>query len=628
MKAAAIYARVSSDRQKEEQTIASQTAALIEYCRQEGYAVPDEWIFQDEGYSGATLIRPGLERVRDLAVEGQIENILVYSPDRLSRKYAYQVLLIEEFARHGVEIIFIRSPRASTPEEHLLVQFQGMIAEYERAQIAERTRRGKRYRAKTGLINVLSGAPYGYRYVKKTETTASYYEIIEQEAEVVRKIYKLYTEAGLSIGAIARWLNDHEISTRKKISRWERSTIWAMLRNPAYMGKACFGKTESVPRQRITRPLRQRGGFSPRCSSNRERPRHEWIEIAVPAIISAESFALAEERLEQNKRFSKRRTIEPTLLQGMLVCGECGYAYYRTSTRTSKRKIYYYRCLGSDDYRHVNGRVCQNRPIRQDYLDGVIWQQVIELFENPEMIRQEIQRRIKEIKDSSPTRKRKEILDREIHRQQKGIEKLLDAYQEGLLKLDELRDRLPNLRKRSEALQAELRSLEATAADQQTFLHLADNIGNFLERLRRNSDTLDVIERQKILRLVVKEILVHKETIKIKHSVPITGATTPSGPSGRENVPSYLLRKGSHLSLAQQYLSSLRIGPVVRRRGETADGRASLYGSFCRRCGAGICEQERCREGAGGSSETVCEVRLVSPSREDLSCFLWSSTKR
>jgi len=141
VKTAAIYARVSSDRQKEEQTVASQTTALIEYCRQEGYAVPAEWIFQDEGYSGATLIRPGLERVRDLAAEGQIENVLVYSPDRLSRKYAYQVLLVEEFARHGVEVIFIRSPRAVTPEEHLLVQFQGMIAEYERAQIAERTRR-------------------------------------------------------------------------------------------------------------------------------------------------------------------------------------------------------------------------------------------------------------------------------------------------------------------------------------------------------------------------------------------------------------------------------------------------------------------------------------------------------
>jgi site-specific DNA recombinase len=321
-----------------------------------------------------------------------------------------------------------------------------------------------------------------------------------------------------------------------------------MLRNPAYIGKACFGKTESAPRQRITRLLRQRGGFSPRCTSNRERPRHEWIEIAVPAIISEESFALAGERLEQNKRFSARRTVEPTLLQGMLVCGECGYAYYRTSTRTSKRKIYYYRCLGSDDYRHVNGRVCQNRPIRQDYLDKIIWKQVIELLEDPELIRQEIQRRLQEIQNSNPIKKRKEVLDREIARQQKSIEKLLDAYQEGLLELEELRCRLPNLRKRSESLQSELRSLEATAGDRQILLRLAENMGNFLERLRCGADTLEVIERQKILRLVVKEILIHKETIKIRHSIPITGTQATSGVSGREDIPSYLLRSRSHVS--------------------------------------------------------------------------------
>ncbi len=190
MKTAAIYTRVSSERQKEEQTISSQTEALKEYAQAGGYRVLQEWIFQDEGYSGATLQRPGLERLRDLAAEGQIEAMLVYSPDRLSRKYAYQVLLMEEFARYGVEIIFIKSPQASTPEEQLLVQFQGMIAEYERAQIAERSRRGKRHRAKSGSISVLSGAPYGYRYVKKSETSAAYYDIIEGEAAIVRDVYR------------------------------------------------------------------------------------------------------------------------------------------------------------------------------------------------------------------------------------------------------------------------------------------------------------------------------------------------------------------------------------------------------------------------------------------------------
>jgi site-specific DNA recombinase len=179
-KAAAIYARVSSDRQKEQHTIASQIAALIDYAQTNGYAVPPEWVFQDEGYSGAILVRPGLEALRDLAAEGQIVAVLVYSPDRLSRKYAYQVLLAEELLRCGVELVFLKSPAGASPEDQLVVQFQGMIAEYERAQIAERCRRGKRHRAQEGIVNVLSGAPYDYRYVRKSDSSAAYYEVIER----------------------------------------------------------------------------------------------------------------------------------------------------------------------------------------------------------------------------------------------------------------------------------------------------------------------------------------------------------------------------------------------------------------------------------------------------------------
>jgi site-specific DNA recombinase len=194
-KVAAIYARVSSDRQKENHTIASQLAALTEYAEAHGYQVPAEWRFQDEGYSGATLLRPGLEAVRDLAAAGHLQAVLVYSPDRLSRKYAYQVLLAEELSGCGVELVFLQAPSDTTPEDQLLLQFQGMIAEYERAQIAERSRRGKRHRARQGSINVLSGAPYGYRYVRKSDTSAAYYEVIEPEAAVVRRVYEVYTHS-------------------------------------------------------------------------------------------------------------------------------------------------------------------------------------------------------------------------------------------------------------------------------------------------------------------------------------------------------------------------------------------------------------------------------------------------
>src|SRR3989441_4276811 len=169
-KTAAIYARVSSDQQTEQNTIVSQTAALREYAQAHQYTVPPEWIFEDEGYSGSVLVRPGLERLRDLVAEGAIETVLVYGPDRLSRSYAYQVLLLEEFARHGAEVVFLKAPASDTPEQRLLLQFQGMIAEYERAQIAECCRRGKRHRAKAGIIDVLSSAaPYYHRHAHRAK---------------------------------------------------------------------------------------------------------------------------------------------------------------------------------------------------------------------------------------------------------------------------------------------------------------------------------------------------------------------------------------------------------------------------------------------------------------------------
>ena len=181
--------------------------------------------------------------------------------------------------------------------------------------------------------------------------------------------------------------------------------------------------------------------FSARCSAHQECPKDQWIEIAVPALVSEDVFELAQERLQYNKRHSPQRTSEPTLLQGMLVCKNCGYAYYRTSTRTSKRKLYYYRCLGSDDYRYPQGRVCPNRPIRQDYIDQMVWEQIVELLSNPELVRTEIHRRIKGIQNSNLAKQRKGFLEKQLRRVKNSIQKLLDAYQEDLLQLEELRDR-------------------------------------------------------------------------------------------------------------------------------------------------------------------------------------------
>src|SRR6266568_3966918 len=554
MRMAAIYARVSSEQQREAHTIASQTTALIELAR--------------------TLERPGLERVRDLAAEGQIQAVLVYAPDRLSRKYAYQILLIEELARQGVETCFLNAPAGATPEDQLLVQFQGMIAEYERAQILERSRRGKRYRARAGEISVLSGAPYGYRYIRKSEEAPASYAVIEAEARLVRHVYESYTVAGWSIGAITRWLNDHGVATRKPGARWERSMVWAMLRNPAYRGTACFGKSRVATRQRVTRALRLRGGVSSRDSANHERPREEWIEIPVPALIAEPTFARAQELLHENKVRARRRTIEPSIVQGLVSCRRCGYALSRTSTRSTARLIHYYRCIGSDGWRHLGGPRCDNRPVRQDLLDQIVWTEVIRLLEDPALIQQELDRRLDAARAADPTKQREQTVQRDLLRVGKSIERMLTAYQEDLLSLEHLRERMPPLRQREQALRVELQSIAEQTRERAAYLRLAETLSAFLARLRIAADTLNILEWQRLVRLVIKEVLVGDDTIVIRHCIPV-----PSGPPHRGSLPpsgrsndlgddrSYLLRSGSDSSALRRPHVTARPLPIHQHAG-------------------------------------------------------------
>lgn len=539
MKTAAIYARVSSNAQRDDKTIASQTATLVAFAKSTGYIVPAEWVIQDDGYSGASLVRPGLETVRDLAAEGQIQAVLVLSPDRLSRKYAYQVLLVEELARHGVEVVFVNAPQSDRPEDQLLLQFQGMIAEYERAQILERSRRGKRHRARDGQVSVLGGAPYGYQYVRKSDDHAAYYEVIEAKAQVVRQIFNWYVRGACSLEAIVRRLNEQKVPTSKGGARWWRSGVWALLRNPAYKGTACFGKTQLIPRSHPSRAQRQQGRVPRKSTVLHELPREQWIEIPVPALIDAETFALAQERLEDNKKFALRHTIEPSVVQGLVNCRHCGYACRRTSTRTRLRKIYYYRCLGSD-LRCDSGKPrCTCRPVRQDLLDHIVWTEVVRLLEDPTLIQNELERRLAAARHSNPTRQHEQTLSRELTQVRKRMERLLTAYQEDLLSLDELRRRMPELRQRESALQAEIKAINTQMPDQIGYLRLAQTLSGFQARLRTNAHALDITERQQIVRLLVKEVLVSQDSITIRHSIPSLDRSIRNGSekSDPENYP-------------------------------------------------------------------------------------------
>jgi site-specific DNA recombinase len=286
-----LYARVSSEKQAQEKTIDSQLAALKDFAASKGDAIDPDLFFIDDGVSGSTLERPGLDRLRDKAFRGQVSKVYVLSPDRLSRKSAHQILLIDELKRLGVSIVFHNREIGETPEDQMLLQIQGVISEYEREKILERSRRGKLYAAREGKVNVLVGAPFGYYYQKVTDTSDAAYLIHTEEARIVREAFYLYCTKQLSIGEIAREFTRKQYKTRTGRTFWERSVIWGMLRNPAYCGKAAFRKTTRVRRNKKTklaiesiRPMRSE------MSSPRDRPKTDWITIPVPALIDERIF--------------------------------------------------------------------------------------------------------------------------------------------------------------------------------------------------------------------------------------------------------------------------------------------------------------------------------------------------
>ena len=342
------------------------------------------------------------------------------------------------------------------------------LSPHERAQILERTRRGKTHRAKAGTVNVLSGAPFGYRYVRKSEHAEARYDIVAHEAAVIAELFTRYADGGVAIGELARWLDELGVATRTGKTRWDRSTVWGMLRNPAYAGRACFGKTMRTEQPAaLNRTARLAGRATPRHYTVTDRPRQDWLEIPVPALVDEDTWTRVQRRLEDNKRFATRNSKNPSLLQGICACSSCGYTYYRTSTRTTKQANYYYRCLGSDGYRYQHGRVCTNKPVRADYLDTLVWDHITTLLADPTLIRTEISKRLEQHRSADPATAQRQRLDAGLAKTSQAIKRLIAAYQEQLICLDELRERMPELRTRETSLHHQIQALDEQLADRE-----------------------------------------------------------------------------------------------------------------------------------------------------------------
>jgi len=532
----AIYARVSSEQQATAGTIQSQLAALQERVSADKHNLSEEFRFVDEGYSGATLVRPALERLRDMAAAGAVDRLYIHSPDRLARNYAHQAVLVEELMRAGVEMVFLNRPLGQSPEDDLLLQVQGMMAEYERKKIMERSRRGKLHAAKTGSLNVLSGAPYGFRYLTKFEGGGNArIEVDPEQAEVVAQVFGWIGRDRLSIGEVCRRLAAQGTPSPKGKSVWDRTSVWAMLRNPANMGMAAFGKTRLGPMRKRVNPGRGQSEQPRRAHSTYAVPREEWLSVPVPAIVSPELFEAAQEQLKENRDQARERKRGATyLLQGLVKCKRCGYAFYGKpisikSSEGKRRDYAYYRCIGTDAYRFGGERICQNKQIRTDKLDEVVWEAVQDVLKHPERLEREYRRRLKGVKQTEEDALGQ--IQTQTAKLQRGISRLIDSYTEGLLTKGEFEPRIKAQKQRLAALETRERQIKDEALLQSELRTVLGQLEEFTARIKDGIETSDWHTRRNIIRAVVKRVEIDQEDVDIVFRIGPT-TTSPGGLSG------------------------------------------------------------------------------------------------
>ena len=517
----ALYARVSSEKQAEEGTIASQVAALQERIEADGYLVDPAYRFSDDGVSGTTLVRPALERLRDLAASGAIDRLYVLAPDRLARRFSHQMVLLEELQDAGVAVVFVNRPLGTTPEDQLLLQMQGVIAEYEHAKLLERTRRGRRQAARRGCVSALARAPYGYRYIDKNSGDgAARFEVIEEEAAVVRQIFLWVGREGCSLREVARRLQQQGVRTRTGRCRWDSGTIGAMLRNATYQGQAAFGKRRSGERRPRLRPRRGQPELPRYPYSLYRQPAAEHIAIAVPALVDAGLFAAVQERLAENgRRLRSGAGGARHLLQGLLVCSSCGYALSVQSSGL-EGKYTYYTCPGSYVSEQSQRRVCPHGRQRTQAVDAAVWDDVCALLSEPQRLREEFERRQQSSAAPEPTVSQ-QSLQTSMDKLRQSIGRLIDAYAAGLIDAGDFEPRMRRLKERLGNLEAELQQRSEQAQQAEALRGVCRQLEDFAEQMKAGLSTASWAQKRAILQALLKRVEVDSETMHLVYKVPL-----------------------------------------------------------------------------------------------------------
>lgn len=517
-----IYARVSTQRQAQAQTTEQQLTRLRGYVEQKGWVVDDANVFRDDGYSGASLSRPGLDRLRDRAALAELDVVVITAPDRLARKYVHQVLLIEELEKHGCRVEFADRPMSTDPNDQLLLQIRGAVAEYERSLISERMRRGKVAKLRAGQLLPWTRGHYGYTIDPDRPRDPRGVRIDAYEGAIVRQIFAWYLEDGATLYVVAKRLEEARVTTPRGRGYWTGCNVRHILCDLAYTGVAYGNRCRTVASRERISALRPMGPGV----SHVIRPEDEWIGVPIPAIVTREVFERVHEKLSHNQQTAPRNTQHAYLLRGHLSCGACRLTC--SARQASGRR--YYACRGrTDKHRRDEVGPCRARYLPADQLDELVWADLCAVLLDPAHIGRALERARGGAWLPQELQAREHNLAQAIAGIERQQQRLLDAYLGAALELPEFERKRADLNERRRVLQGQQQQLEEVARQRIEVAQVAEAAETFCAQVRENLALATFEQKRHLIELLIDHVVVTDEEVEIRYVMPISpnGARQP-----------------------------------------------------------------------------------------------------
>jgi site-specific DNA recombinase len=516
----AVYARVSTTRQAQAQTIEQQLDRLRAAVADRGWTLDEQHVYRDDGYSGAKLGRPGLDCLRDQAALAEVDLVLVTAPDRLARNYVHQVLLIEELGRHGCRVEFLDRPMSQDPHDQLLLQIRGAVAEYERTLIAERMRRGRQARLRAGTLLPWTTPPFGYRLDPERPRDAAGVRVEPGEAVLVAQLFDWYLEPQATVYRLAKRLTGLGVATPMGKPCWNAASVRGILRNPAYKGRALTNRTRVAPARRRKSALLPVGPGQ----SHAPRPQEDWIAVPVPQIVSEETFARVQAKLDTNQQTAARNTRHEYLLRALVSCGVCRLSCTVRRTQAGYR---YYLCRGrTDALRVAQGQRCSARYIPAEQLDELVWADLCALLADPAQVAGALERARGGAWLPQELQARQQTICQALGQLERQQQRLLDAYLAEVVELAELERKRQALDRRRATLLAQQHQLDAVAEQRLELRAVADGIEAFCQTVRAGLATATFAQRRLLVELLIDRVVITDGEVEIRYVLP----TSPDGP--------------------------------------------------------------------------------------------------